>query len=423
MAERKGRFKRCLSVLFVLDQLEEIEDRASKRGKTRQWIRRRQENGYFTNIVRELAAEDTPAYHHMMRMKFEDFTAILREIVADITPRQVPKGGHKVISAAERLTLTLRFLATGETFRSLSFQFRISRAAISYIVKEVCQAIEKRLGPKFLALPSSQEEWQAIALKFEERWNFPNCLGAIDGKHIVMEPPAGSGSFYYNYKNTNSIVLMAIAGPDFECLYADIGTNGRVSDGGVWNKCSLSQAIEGGTISLPPPKCLPHGVQKLPHIFVADDAFALKTNLMKPYPQKGLDAEKRVYNYHHSRARRIVENLFGIVANRWRVFRGVIQLAPSSIESLVIAALMPHNFLRKSSSRNQYCPSGLLDTELSNGERAEGLWRQETPGNSFLPLAVPTTGHNASKDAKLVQDTFKAYFVNEGAVEWQWDKI
>ena len=76
----------------------------------------------------------------MMRMKFEDFTAILREIVADITPRQVPKGGHKVISVAERLTLTLRFLATGETFRSLSFQFRISRASIPYIVKEVCQA-------------------------------------------------------------------------------------------------------------------------------------------------------------------------------------------------------------------------------------------------------------------------------------------
>ena len=88
-----------------------------------------------------------------------------------------------------------------------------------------------------------------------------------------------------------------------------IGTNGRVSDGGVWNNCSLSQAIEDDTISLPPPNCLPHGVQKLSHIFVADDAFTLKTNLMKPYPQKGLDAEKRVYNYRHSRARRIVENL------------------------------------------------------------------------------------------------------------------
>ena len=200
---------------------------------------------------------------------------IFREIEVDITPHQVPKGGHKVISAAKRLTLTLGFLATGETLRSLSFQFQISWAAISCIIKEVCQAIEKRVGPKFLALPPSQEEWQAIALKFEDRWNFPNCLGAIDGKHIVMEPPAASGSFYNNYKNTNSIVLTAIAGPYFECLYADSGTNGRVSDGGVWNKRSLSQAIEDGRISLPPPQCLPHGVQKLPHIFVANDALAL----------------------------------------------------------------------------------------------------------------------------------------------------
>ena len=69
-----------------------------------------------------------------------------------------------------------------------------------------------------------------------------------------------------------------------------------------------------------------------------------------------------------------MENLFGIVANRWRVLRGVIQLVPSSIESLVIAALILHNFLRKCSSRNHYCPSGMLDTALSNGERAEELW-------------------------------------------------
>ena len=98
MAERKKKFKRCLSVLLVLDELEETEDRASKRGKTREWIRRRQESGYFTNIVRELAAEDTPAYHQMIRMKFEDFTVILREIEADITPRQVPKGGQQFYS-------------------------------------------------------------------------------------------------------------------------------------------------------------------------------------------------------------------------------------------------------------------------------------------------------------------------------------
>lgn len=54
-----------------------------------------------------------------------------------------------------------------------------------------------------------------------------------------MELFVGSGFFYYNYKNINFIVLMVIVGLDFECLYVDIGINGRVFDGGVWNKCSL----------------------------------------------------------------------------------------------------------------------------------------------------------------------------------------
>ena len=151
---------------------------------------------------------------------------------------------------------------------------------------------------------------------FEERWNFPNCLGAIDGKHVVMQSPANAGSQYFNYKGTNSIVLMAVAGPNYECLYANVGTNGRISDGGVWNKCGLAKSIGDETILLPPPQCLPFGVKELPYVFVADDAFALKKNVMKPYPQSGLTQDKRVYNYRLSRARRIVENLFGIIASR-----------------------------------------------------------------------------------------------------------
>ncbi|XP_067055962.1 uncharacterized protein [Acropora muricata] len=161
--------------------------------------------------------------------------------------------------------------------------FRIFRAAIAYIADEVYKAIVKNLGPVCLKVPSSHEEWLANTSKFEERWNYPNCLGAIDGKHNLIQPPPNSGSHYYNYKHTHSIVLMAIAGPDYECLYADVGTNRRVSDGGVWNKCGLSQAIEDGIISLPPPKCLPNGDTEVPHVFVGDDAFALKRHMMKPY--------------------------------------------------------------------------------------------------------------------------------------------
>lgn len=344
-----------------------------------------------------------------------------RYIEADITPQQI-LGGNKVITAPERLAVTLRFLATGETYRSLSFQFRISRAAISYIIKEVCSAIAKHLGPHFLRVPSSSEEWLAIANAFQQKWQYPNCIGAIDGKHIVMQPPPNAGSYFYNYKHSHSVVLMAVAGPDYQCLYADVGTNGRISDGGVWNKCGLAGAIEDDSLSIPPPKLLPNGTEPLPFVLVGDDAFALKPYLMKPYPQHGLDIQKRIYNYRHSRARRISENLFGILANRWRVFKTIMQIPPETIEEVVMAALTLHNFLRSSISKDVYFPAGLIDSESEDGKLVPGLWRQDSASESFLSLQVPSTGHNATTEAKRVREGYSDYFVNEGAIEWQWER-
>ena len=269
-------------------------------------------------------------------------------------------GGNKVISLKERLALTIRFLATGETYRSLSYQFRISTRAISYIIKEVCEAIIKNMRNIYLKVPSSPEEWLTVAEKFESRWQFPNCIGAMDGKHTVMQPPGNSGSYYYNYKHTNSIILMAVAGPNYECLYYDIGTNGRVNEGGVWNKCGLAKALEEGKMNLPLPCCLPGGNEQVPYVLIGDDAFALKPYLMKPYAQQSLVAEKRVYNYRYNRARCLSENLFGILANRWRFMRNVLLLHQDVIEILVSAALVLDNFLRESDA---YCLTGLLATE------------------------------------------------------------
>ena len=74
---------------------------------------------------------------------------------------------------------------------------------------------------------------------------------------------------------------MAVAGPNYECLYYDIGTNGRVNNDGVWNICSLSKALKEGTFNFAPHSCLPY-------VLVGGDAFPLKFYLMKPYPQQGI---------------------------------------------------------------------------------------------------------------------------------------
>ena len=63
-------------------------------------------------------------------------------------------------------------------------------------------------------------------------WNFPNGLGGVDGRHIVLQQPKSFGSHYRNYKGTDSIILLAMVGPEYEFLFVDVRMNGRNSDGG-----------------------------------------------------------------------------------------------------------------------------------------------------------------------------------------------
>lgn len=168
-------------------------------------------------------------------------------------------------------------------------------------------------------MPASAGEWECIAESFYRRWNFPNCLGAIDGMHVQLQQPPNSGSYYFNYKGTHSIVLMAVVNANYEFIYVDVGANGRISDGGVWGNSTLSKLLETNHAKIPESCTLPNSNRKLPYVFVADDAFPLKPYILKPFPHRNQTDEQRIFSYRLSRARRIVENAFGIMSSRYRV--------------------------------------------------------------------------------------------------------
>lgn len=264
------------------------------------------------------------------------------------------------------------------------------------------------MHPQF---PTSEDEWLNIAQDFDTRWQFPNCLGAIDGKHIAISPPHGAGSYYYNYKGFNSMVLMAIANANYEFVYVNFGTNGRVSDGGVIDKTDFYQKLKRGELNLPGT----NQTNGLPYVFISDEAFALRPDFLKPYNVRILDDKKRVFNYRLSRARRIVENVFGILVAKFRVLGSVIRLKPESIDSVVLACCALHNFLRKKAPQN-YTPLEQLDHEEPLTHHiVDGLRVQ---GPNVINIAQ-TSSRNPTQEAKAVRDKFTVYFDTTGRVSWQ----
>ena len=120
-------------------------------------------------------------------------------------------------------------------------------------------------------------------------------------------------------------------------------------------------------------KKIPGSDRVAPFVLLGDDAFGLKKYLMKPFPQKGLTGEKRVYNFHHCRASQISKYLLGIILNRQRVLRAPILLPPESVKNVVMAVLVLHNYLRQSSSYVTHCRPGLTDVEDLTGF-TPGYW-------------------------------------------------
>lgn len=270
-----------------------------------------------------------------------------------------------------------------------------------------------------LQIPNSEEEWLKVAQEFEEKWNFPHAIGAMDGKHVMLQAPVQSGTEYYNYKHFFSIVLLAIVDADYNFRYVDVGCQGRISDGGVFKNTSLYKKLEEKTLKIPRPSILqvPYALE-IPYVLLADKAFALNEYTMKPFPgepQRG--SPERVFNYRLSRARRVVENAFGILSSVFRVLRKPMLLEPETAKKVVLATVHLHNYLRRN-TRTQlvYTPPGTLDSEME-GNFIPGTWRNDFTPTSLLPIT--NTPRRAANYAKDVRVHLANHFHTNGAIPWQ----
>lgn len=208
----------------------------------------------------------------------------------------------------------------------LHIYYRLGLTTIGKTVRQVVKAIWSVM--KNECIPDvTCEKWKCIAEDFLSVTNFPNCFGALDGKHVRLTKPWNSGSMYFNYKSFCSVVLMAMCDANYLFTFIDVGGFGKESDS------TILKRVNG---SSPP----------LPYVIVADEAFSLANHVMRPYPRKSLTVRKKVYNYRLSRARRCIECAFGLLSNKWQIFHRAMNVDVSFAEDIIKACCILHNFVR-----------------------------------------------------------------------------
>lgn len=103
-----------------------------------------------------------------------------------------------------------------------------------------------------VALPSpTKEVWLKNAREFEEIWDFPHCLAAMDGEHVKIKCPSNSGSMFFNYKDYFSVVLLALVDAGLRFVVIDVGSYGRESDAAIYKKSSMAKKISEKSFNIP----------------------------------------------------------------------------------------------------------------------------------------------------------------------------
>ncbi|KAL6421162.1 hypothetical protein ACFW04_013965 [Cataglyphis niger] len=199
--------------------------------------------------------------------------------------------------------------------------FYVSKSTVSKVIRDTCKIIWDKLSPIYLPR-STMNDFKRYSRDFQELWNMPNYFEAIDGKHIVIQAPYNTGT--------------------------------------IFKELAFEIAFDNNEVEILDDSCLPGTDIKFPYYMVADETFPLKSYIMRPYP-----------------GTRVIENSFGILASRWRIFRSTIIAHVDTAEWIVCAGLCLHNFLRKSelmlkAENATYCPSNYADT-WDNGNNGKEM--------------------------------------------------
>ncbi|KAK3921298.1 Protein ALP1-like [Frankliniella fusca] len=373
--------------------------------------------------------DDHEKFYETFRMTPKCFDWLLNLVQPFLEKRSF----RKPVCPGERLAITLKFLASGDSYLTLEKYFLVSEPTISLVVSETSAVLWSCLKP-IVFKKSSIDTWLECASEFESMWDFPHCLGAIDGKHVTVHSPPLSGSRFFNYKKFFSFILLGVCDAKMKFLMVDVGSSGSRGDGNVFHRSKFAKKLKKHQLDLPPPCKLYGSSENVPFFFVGDAAFERGSHILTPFKGKFLSPEKRLFNYRLSRSRRQIENAFGALYKRYGIFQKPLQTSLAHAKSIVLSACALHNLHLMDEESSTPCRTrryrcnkhGKYHDDLkADGTIVYGRFKGEDPAKEeeiLHRLEEDVTTSNP-EDTTLVGTKVTEFFVDffiDNEIPWQW---
>ena len=246
---------------------------------------------------------------------------------------------------------------------------------VSVIVRHVCFVISNHMGPKYIRLPSTEEEVRYAAEKFEAKTGFPQCIGAIDGTHVFIQRPTKNATDLLNRKNRFSLNVQATC--NYRYCFTDVVVkwSGSVHDARMFANSKINEIFRTGK--------MPHCFKKIlddedpvPVCILGDPAYPLLPFLMKEFPGGGSTIKEQFFSHRLSSARMHIECAFGRLKSRFGALQRDMDIKMPDLQHVIYSCFVLHNFCEIHDEK-------LADDSVSNSRERERSEQPQTTGNRY----------------------------------------
>jgi len=267
-------------------------------------------------------------FKERFRMAFDEVEFVLQKIGHHL---RHPTSQNQALTPKQQLLTTLHWLGNGGQYHLTSDAHGLSKATVCRAVHRVVDTIVNHLFQDVVKWPEDNSE---LAAKFMKFGGFPNVCGLADGTLILIDTPHENEAAFVDRNGDHSINTLGVCGPDYTFYFISSRWPGAVSDSRVIRNSQVSQRFEDGWRPFPNA------------VILGDSAYGLKEWLIPPFHGNGSTVAEVTFNRSHKTTRRVIENAFGILKERFPCLNHL-RVCPTFAGKIIMACATFHNIASK----------------------------------------------------------------------------